>query len=166
VNILKKNRVQLVGFRELKSHEKLEVLKWRNLYSIRKWMFTQDKISFNSHLKFIRSLAVRSDKQYFALKKGLACIGVVSLVDIDSEKANIGLYANPNRKRQGRVLTTEVVKFAFEELLISKVIAEVFHENKKAYKLYKSCGFVDKETSHADGKKVIVMEKYNENRYF
>jgi UDP-4-amino-4,6-dideoxy-N-acetyl-beta-L-altrosamine N-acetyltransferase len=156
--------VQLVDFRELKSHEKLEVLKWRNLYSIRKWMFTQDKISFNSHLKFIRSLTECKDKQYFVLKKGLACMGVVSLVDIDSEKANIGLYANPNRKRQGRVLTSEVVKFAFEELLVSKVIAEVFHDNKKAYKLYESLGFVDKERSYVDGTKVIVMEKYNENR--
>ena len=57
--------IQLLNFIDLKLEEKEMILKWRNHPEIRKWMYNQDNITLENHLKFIEELKIKDDQLYF-----------------------------------------------------------------------------------------------------
>nr|WP_321268055.1 UDP-2,4-diacetamido-2,4,6-trideoxy-beta-L-altropyranose hydrolase [uncultured Sulfurimonas sp.] len=165
--ILKNNflyKCKLINFIDLKFEEKKMILEWRNNPIIREWMYNQDIISLESHLKYIESLEKSKDKKYFLVKKNNENIGVIDFVNIKKDSANMGIYANPKSKGVGKILLENILKYAFEELKVKKIYAEVFAENKKAYEFYKKFNFKSFNTKKINDKEVICLELKYENR--
>jgi len=147
---------KLINFTDLSLADKKMVLEWRNHPSIRKWMFSQYKISITDHLKYIDILSLKSDRVYFLVKKDNQAIGVIDLTDIDyvDSKAYIGLYAKPNLRGVGKILMQEIINYAFGILKLNILLSEVFEENQLAITLYKKFAF--QEISRRDN--IIIME--------
>jgi len=76
----------------------------------------------------------------------------------------MGIYANPLSKGVGKILLETISKYAFKELKVNKVFAEVFSENIKAYELYKKFNFIEFDKKIVNNKEVICMELKDENR--
>ena len=155
---------ELVNFVTLDIKEKEMILGWRNNSSVREWMYNQEPIPLESHLKYIEFLKKSKDKRYFLVKKNNEDIGVIDFVNITSDTVHMGLYANPKSKGVGKVLLENISKYAFEELKVKKVFAEVFAENKKAYELYKKFNYEPFDKKMINDKEVICMELDYENR--
>ena len=154
-----KNSV-LINFINLTSNEKEMVLAWRNHPNIKRWMYTQEDISLENHLNFIKSLENNNEKLYFLVKKEDEYIGVIDFTNITTNKAEIGLYAKPSLRGVGSVLMESIIDYGFNVLKVDALISEVFEHNESAIRLYEKFDF--KETSRREN--IIVMELKNENR--
>ena len=158
--------VELINFINLSLDEKKMVLKWRNTPAIKKWMFNQNKIDLDNHLHYIESLKQKKDRLYFLLKSEHQAIGVIDFTNIDTKnnKAEFGIYTNPNLKGKGNLLMSILIQYAFKNLNIKTLKAEVFAENLPAIKLYVRYNFKEKKRYLLNNKQIIQMELKNENR--
>ena len=163
-----KNKIELINFINTSLEEKKMILKWRNHPNIKKWMYNQKKISFNSHLNFIKSLKYSKDKIYFLVKMDKEYIGVIDFTKIDykNKLTYFGLYSNPYSKTTGigTILLKTIINYAFNVLNMNILKLEVFKTNKKALNLYKKFKFKKTGEKIVNNKKVILMELRNENR--
>jgi len=152
--------IKLFNFTTLSLEEKKMILEWRNNPNIRKWMYTQDNITLENHLKFIEELKIKDDQLYFLVKKNENYIGVIDFIDINPNiSLKMGIYTNPTLKGNGKILLETIINFSFEILKVEKIFSEVFFENEKAYNLYKSYNFKEVENKVINNKIVIGMEK-------
>jgi UDP-4-amino-4,6-dideoxy-N-acetyl-beta-L-altrosamine N-acetyltransferase len=89
---------------------------------------------------------------------------VVDLTDITTTSAEIGIYANPDMRSVGTLLMDALIRYAFNTLKLTKLIANVFSNNEKAKRLYQKFDF--KETTRITYKEreMICMERNNDNR--
>jgi len=163
---MKLNDTTLINFIDLNEDTQLEILTWRNHPTIKKWMYTDDDISFDNHLNFISSLEDDRNKKYFLVEKNEQKIGVIYFTNIDyiNKKTDFGIYAKPNSKGFGKILMSTIIDYAFYNLKMDRLIAEVFVENSKAISLYKKFNFREIDIKVVDGRDMIVMELKNENR--
>ena len=143
--------IKKTNFTELSDKEKLLILKWRNSPKVSNYMHTKN-ISIEDHLSFIKNLQQEKDKNYFLVQQDNKDIGVIYLTN-----NFLGIYANPEKKRVGDILLSEIIKFAFNEKKLSSLKAEVFKENSTAIKLYKRLGFV----TIKDNETMLIMEVNN-----
>ena len=154
--------IQLINFINL-THEELKmVLDWRNNPSIKKWMYSSDDITLDSHLKYIVSLKKRDDRKYFLVKDNNNYIGVIDLTSINykNKEAEIGLYSNPEIKGNGKIILQSIIEYGFNNLKLERLFANLFIENETAYSLYKNFSFKE----YKRDEQLIYMELKNENR--
>jgi len=147
--------IKLKNFIKLSYDEKLMVLSWRNNLRIRKNMYSNKIINVKNHLNFIKNLVDDKENKYFLLDD----IGVIYFNNIANEKAEIGLYSNPEKYGVGDILMKYILSFNFEYLYL-----EVLETNKKAVDLYLKYNFKIKNKKLNKNKKIICMELKNENR--
>ena len=160
------NDIKLTNFTDLTLEEKKEVLSWRNNSNIRKWMYNENEITLEEHLRFVDTLSKNTNKLYFYIKKGNQPIGVIDFTELNSKEIYFGLYANPYVKIAGigRILEQISIDYAFNELQVSKLKLEVFEENIQVRNLHKKYKFKETGERIINNKKVICMELINENR--
>jgi len=158
------DRIELINFIKLSSEEKKMILLWRNDDNIRIWMHNNSYIELRDHLSFIESLKKSSNTLYFLVKKGNSYLGVIDFTNINSNSAEFGLYSNPKLKAIGKVLLKIICNYAFNELNIKTLHAEVFYDNVKAIKLYKKFDFLEMKKKVINNREVTYMELKNENR--
>jgi len=160
-----KNSV-LINFINLTSNEKEMVLAWRNHPNIKRWMYTQEDISLENHLNFIKSLENNNEKLYFLVKKEDEYIGVIDFTDLHNSHIYFGLYANPMTKvlGVGRILEQISIDYAFDVLKVNGLQLEVFADNIQVRNLHKKFNFKETGTKMINNKEVICMELKNENR--
>lgn len=157
-------KVELVNFTDLLQDEKKMVLEWRNNQNIRKWMFNQDEIKLEDHLKYIDSLKTKDDRVYFLVKQNKQPMGVIDFTDITAHSADIGIYSNPDLRGVGSLLMNLIIEYAFNVLKIKSLISEVYEENRSAIKLYNRFNFKEIKTIVVNNKKIICMELKDEDR--
>ena len=158
------NNITLINFTELSLQEKEMILLWRNDKAVKVWMYDELDIQIEKHLSFIEKLKDSYEKLYFLVKKKDNYLGVIDFTDINNNTAKFGLYSNPKLKGIGKVLLKTICDYAFSELNIKTLHAEVFSNNIKAIKLYKKFDFLEIKKKVINNKEVTCMELKNENR--
>lgn len=128
-------------FCDLNEEEKRFVWEWRNDDNVRKWMYNQGVIPWESHLQFIQGLAHRSDRKYWLVEKENIPIGVIDLVDNEGGHAEFGYYANPNAKGIGFGLLKAGLLFVFQHNVIQSIYLSVSSQNRIAIALDIFLGF-------------------------
>jgi UDP-4-amino-4,6-dideoxy-N-acetyl-beta-L-altrosamine N-acetyltransferase len=127
-------------------------------------MLNSNEISLNEHLSYIESLKNRSDKRYFLVQKGNDYLGVVDLIDITTTSAEIGIYVNPDKRGVGGLLMEALIRYAFDTLKLTKLIANVFSNNENAKRLYQKFDFQEIDRTMHKEREMIYMERNNDNR--
>ena len=155
--------IELINFTDLSLDEKKMILEWRKHPNIKKWMYTQEDISWENHLKFIDSLTSNKDKLYFVLKENEEYIGVIDFYNFKDNSCDIGLYQNPNLKGRGQDIVNEICKYAFSCLNLKNIFAEVIISNTKAYDLYHQFGFQIVKKLNVKKHNIYRMELINDN---
>ncbi|WP_456392304.1 UDP-2,4-diacetamido-2,4,6-trideoxy-beta-L-altropyranose hydrolase [Nitratifractor sp.] len=158
--IRKAPRYTTIDFPAMDESQKRRVLEWRNDPKVRKWMYNRSPISWKDHLRWIEGLRDQETRRYWLVQRAESDIGIIDLVDIDpkSKRANIGLYADPERRGEGVFLMLILMKKA-EEVGLKTLRAEVFAENLRAIQLYRFFGFEEQSLKRVDGREIIVMER-------
>lgn len=149
---------------ELSDEKKDMLLRWRNDDNVRKWMYTSDIISKENHFEFIDTLENNKSDKYFLVQQENKNLGVIYFNNITKTDCKFGLYANVELKSVGKILLTCIFEYAFNNLALGEIFAEVFQENTKAISLYEKIGLKKIDTKIVNNKKVICMGYKNENR--
>lgn len=72
-------------------------------------------------------------------------LGTISLKEIDLESKNAELAISLRQKAQGKGIAADamrqLLKIAFEEILLVRIYLNVLSENERAIRLYERCGF-------------------------
>lgn len=141
------NELNIINFIHLSYEEKKMVLNWRNHSNIRRWMYSDDIISEEEHIKFIDKLATDDARFYWIVKKRNECLGTVSFnkIDFKNKYAYLGIYSNPYStfKNKGSMLIKCIKTLAFEIVELHTLKLEVLDSNQKAINFYKKEKFIE-----------------------
>ena len=129
------------------THEQKKALrKIRNQNSVRKSMYTEQKISFDEHLAWVQHLQCDSQQIVFVVFVADVVRGAVSVNAIDRthRKADWAFYLDASvRGGLGAVLEFGLINFIFQRLGLEKLNCEVIETNEAVVKLHKKFGFVE-----------------------
>jgi len=112
------------NFRQINDEEIHLVWEWRNHIEIRKWMYNQDLIPLENHIKFIGNLKTDDTKQYWLVKRKDVAIGVMSIIGINDMSGEWGYYIAP--EFHGKNLGVEFYYYSFEFLFNIMKMEKVF----------------------------------------
>jgi len=160
--MLVNNKVySFVAFQELSIVELQEILDWRNHESIRKWMYNQDLVSLDDHLKFAKQLNNTNEKLYFLVKRDNLPIGVFSLVNIRNNFGEWGYYLAPryHNKSLGVEFYYAVLSYCFSYLNFDKIVGYAMESNRAANSLNTLFSF-DKRTVSKIGFSELYYERF------
>ena len=156
--------VKLENYVNTSKNDQTLTLKMRNHSEVRKFMFNQKEISEDSHMKFIQTLAERTDIRYFLVKRNKKVIGSINFSRINLHNSvEFGIYTNPFEKKNiaGRILEAAAIHYAFYELGVRKIKLKVLTNNDRAINFYKKSGFELINMKKVNKKDVFCMEKIN-----
>ncbi|WP_445475043.1 UDP-4-amino-4,6-dideoxy-N-acetyl-beta-L-altrosamine N-acetyltransferase [Methanococcoides methylutens] len=133
------------NFINTSTEEKEIVRNCRNHVSVREWMYSDNIISSEEHIYFIKNLKNDNNNFYWIVQKGQECIGVISLnkIDLRNKNAYLGIYSNPycKLKTKGNLLIKCLKTLAFDIAKLHTLKLEVVDNNKRAISFYKKSGF-------------------------
>lgn len=140
------------NFTVISEEEAKMILSWRNDSEIRKFMYTTEIISLDSHLKFVESLKTRDDCVYWLVFREGKPTGVVSLTDIklDKSQCELGYYMSPEMGKTGIGLDFlfNALLHVFENIEVKELYGGVHRENVNAITLDKYLELsIDEKTS-------------------
>jgi len=116
------------------------VLSWRNHPNIRRFMYTQHKISMREHQDWFKN-AVQDDTKHLLIFETTSPLGFINF-NISSTTAEWGFYISPNAPRGcGRQLGEASLQYAFETLDIHKVCGQVLAYNDASIRFHEKLGF-------------------------
>ena len=150
------------------------IIKWRNQDFVRRNFIYQELFTREGHEEWTRTMIDSGKGVQFiiCIKENDRPIGSVYLRDIDktAKKAEYGIFIGENEtwgRGYGFKTATLMLKYAFEELKLHKVMLRVLADNERAKKSYEHAGFVQEaylkdevflEGSYRD---LILMAAFN-----
>lgn len=159
--------LEFKNYINLTSEESHEVLTCRNHAEIRKWMYNDDIIKLDDHLKFIEKLRKNNESFYWAAYQGSSYIGSINITHIctDTQTATWGYYLNPIYIGGGKGLDIEycALKLFFNSLGLKEVNGEINRLNNPALKLHSIFGYSSEPSDKPDYIKVnLDAQKWSE----
>ncbi|CAM2861175.1 UDP-4-amino-4, 6-dideoxy-N-acetyl-beta-L-altrosamine N-acetyltransferase [Helicobacter burdigaliensis] len=150
--------IRLKNFTKLSNEETIRVLSWRNHPKIAPFM-NNTLVSQKEHLEFLASLKTSLDKEYFLVYNEEIPIGVIDFIDIKrGDSCEFGIYSNPNLSGCGKLLMEILLEYAFNNLKVKEIKAQVQCENIKAMKLYAKFGFIKIGEKMMNNKKLNLIK--------
>ena len=124
------------------------IVKWRNEDFVRKNFIYQKPFTREGHLNWVETM-VKTGKvvQFIICTKEKKPVGSVYLRDIDvtHHKAEYGIFIGEKEalsKGYGTEAARLMIRYAFEELKLHKLMLRVLAGNDRAKKSYENAGFV------------------------
>jgi UDP-4-amino-4,6-dideoxy-N-acetyl-beta-L-altrosamine N-acetyltransferase len=121
------------------------ILKWRNQPEIREKMYTTHVISETEHRAYFERIKDDATKLYFmCIDEQEQPVGVINFMDIDTKNrmAFWGFYSgNSARRGVGTQMEYLALSYAFDEMNLHKLNAEVLSTNKPVLDFHQKFGF-------------------------
>jgi UDP-4-amino-4,6-dideoxy-N-acetyl-beta-L-altrosamine N-acetyltransferase len=152
-----KQHIELVPIISLSVETQFKVLAIRNEPKIRELMFMDHVIDSSEHIAWLNRLKQdRSQLVFVILQPDHEPIGVVTIYGIDRhhKKALWGFYTKEEHpKGLGTAVLILMLNFAFGDLGLEKLNAEVLETNKPAARLHERLGFTEEGHRRLDVEK-------------
>ena len=172
------NQVVWKKINRVPKEDQMYVRKMRNQKSIRKWMYSTDKISTETHKRWLQNTTTKENKIVFVIYKKSDPVGVVSVDDIDKEnkRSSWAFYIKEGHRGGGlgSLIEYNLINFVFEELELRKLNCEVIQGNDPVVKLHKKFffeeeGFKKSEISRGEKRKGVhvlglTKERWKKNK--
>lgn len=140
------------------------VLSWRNHPDIRKYMYTQDYISFEEHLRWFKDVSVDLCYHLLILEIDSVPRGFVNFRCDGAGAATWGFYLAPGSPRGlGRLLGEATTGYAFKVLGLERIWGEVLFDNLASQNFHLHQGFMLENmlsVKTADGQTVGDAHRY------
>jgi UDP-4-amino-4,6-dideoxy-N-acetyl-beta-L-altrosamine N-acetyltransferase len=122
------------------------VLTWRNRPEVADFMFTDHQISEAEHARWFDAVMVDDTRRYWIIEFDGEPVGLANLYDISRlhKRAYLGLYLADDRVRGkgvGAATDRFLMTYAFEDLGLDKLCAEVLATNEAGIRVHQHQGF-------------------------
>ncbi|MGI5943105.1 MAG: GNAT family N-acetyltransferase [Pelotomaculaceae bacterium] len=140
-----------VILRKIKASDTDNIVRWRNSDSVKRNLFTQSELTAEQHLGWLKSkVETGSCAQYIIVVSENSTntdIGTVFIKNIDrqSNKGEFGIFigeADARGKGYAKLATIEILKIAFEKMMLNRVFLTVMADNISGIKVYEKAGFL------------------------
>lgn len=143
----------------------LEVMDWRNNENVRKNMFSDDLITKEQHVNWLKSLKTDKKNSFYVIFYENEPVGVFSFNNMSKEHlvSSWGFYLRQDKKMPAISLLIEekIINYYFNNLGYHKLNCEVLETNPKIIKLHKHFGFQEegcrRENIIKDKKRINVI---------
>ena len=122
------------------------IVRWRNLDSVKCNLYSRDQVSKESHLQWLRTQVYTGRCIQYILESPNGDIGTAFIKNIDHfhKKGEYGIFIGEESARgkgYGRRAKELILQKAFEELGLNRVFLHVFEENIPGIRAYEHAGF-------------------------
>lgn len=138
---------------------------WRNDSNNSKYLRQIPFITSDMQKKWFENYLVNKDEICFSIneiEELNRVVGSLSLYDFDGRQAEFGKILIGDSEAHGKSIgfnsIKAVLKIAFEELKLDKVVLHVYDENVVARHIYEKAGFVKKSCEEVNGMTENYME--------
>ena len=125
------------------------IREWRNLPQVRHYMLTDHVISADEHHAWFERVFESPTCRYWVIRSDDQDVGLLYLYDIDEEHRSCywGFYRGDDTHGRNVGMFAEyfALQFAFQELMLEKVLCETLDFNRGVLRLHQSFGFVEDE---------------------
>ncbi len=135
-----------VVLRPLRNDDRAQLLAWRNLPEIARWMYSDHAISSDEHARWFNGALQDAQRRYWVIEADGRAVGLANLYDLSEEHARTAwayYLADPSTRGQGIGAFVEywVIEHVFGELGLAKLWCEVLIENEAVWRLHEGFGF-------------------------
>lgn len=139
-----------VYLRPLTLEDTFNIVKWRNLPSVRKNLYSQDELTEAQHISYFHNVVEQGKcVQYvIVVNNGYieSEIGTIFIKNIDynNRKGEYGIFIGEEQARgkgYSKVATNEILSIAFQKLNLNRIYLTVLNNNIVAIKSYLRQGF-------------------------
>lgn len=151
------NKMLIQGIvRKMVEEDLATVLKWRNHIDVRRFMYTQHKITTDEHRSWFEQILNDETRFPLIFEVDNISIGFINFNQHGSiPVADWGFYLAPNTpKGMGRQLGLCALDYAFNKLKLHKVCGEALSFNERSIQLHLTLGFKQEgvlREQHFDG---------------
>lgn len=119
------------------------VLAWRNHPEVRRFMLTHHEITLAEHTQWFTRLSKDHTRRLLIVQEYGCPIGYVQFCNVEpGGVADWGFYARPEAaKGTGRKLGATALDYAFDQLNLHKVCAQVIESNQASIRFHERLGF-------------------------
>ncbi len=138
----------MISFRPLQRADQQQILSWRNLPQIRRYMLTDHVISAAEHAEWFNRVLDNPKYRHWIICCDHQDVGLLNLYDIDpaNRRCYWGFYVagtSVRGKNVGMFAEFCVLQHVFEELRFRKLSCEVLDFNRGVLRLHQAFGFVE-----------------------
>lgn len=126
-----------------------DIVRWRNQKFVQENFIYQKNFTPEIHNKWMQTMVESGQVIQFIIWERISNkkIGSVYLRDIDyqNKKAEFGIFIGEKDylgKGYGKIATRLIISYAFEKLNLNKIFLRLLTHNKRAFKCYSDCGFI------------------------
>ncbi len=139
-----------VYLRPLTLEDTAKIVKWRNLPSVRRYLYSQDELTEAQHISYFHNTVEQGKCVQYVIVVNNGTfeseIGTIFIKNIDygNRKGEYGIFIGEEWARgkgYSKVATGEILRIAFRELNLNRVYLTVLNNNIYAIKSYQSQGF-------------------------
>lgn len=135
-----------ITIRSITLDDTKNIVKWRNSVAVRKNLYSQQELTEDQHISYFEKYISTKKTYQFVILEDASPIGTVFLKNVDafSKNAEFGIFiGEPSARGKGYSYeaTKQILKFAFDELNLDKIVLSVFSDNIPAKKTYEKIGF-------------------------
>jgi UDP-4-amino-4,6-dideoxy-N-acetyl-beta-L-altrosamine N-acetyltransferase len=151
------SKLPTAGVRPMEERDLKRVFSWRMHPEVRRYMFTQDEISFEEHVRWFAKASQDPRRQLLVFEIGSTPLGFISICKIEAGGvAEWGFYSAPEApKGTGRELGRVVLQHTFQVTGVHKICGKTLIANERSIQFHLSLGFVCEgvlRQHHFDGK--------------
>lgn len=157
----------MIKLRDLRPEDQDQVLRWRNLPDVRRWMYTDHVIGPEEHAAWFRDALTNPSKKYWVITWQQCDVGLANLGQIDygNRRCTWGLYIADAQTRGhgiGASAASFMLDYVFSELALERLWCEVLSTNVTAIAAYRSLGMkreglLRRHVTKSDGSHDVVV---------
>ena len=133
---------KVINYVDCTHEQQQEILRLRNLDTIRKWMVNPEIISEENHFKFIEKLKGNCDRLYFAIYHEGLLVGTYNLTKESDDVWERGIFANPETQGKGETAYWEhQILDSLPAKGIKTISAKVKLDNIRSIKYHEKLGY-------------------------
>lgn len=127
------------------------IVRWRNLPSVRKNLYSQKELTPEQHISYYKNVVQCGKCAQFIIsvkeEEASTDIGTVFIknIDYDNKSGEYGIFIGEESARgkgYAKLATSQILAYGFESLMLNRIFLTVMADNMPAIKAYESAGFI------------------------
>ena len=135
----------MIQLRDVRPGDRQQLLHWRNLPDVARWMYTDHEITDAAHDRWFDGIVGDPTRRYWMITADADAVGLVNLTDIDTShrRCEFGVYLGAREARgtgAGSAALFLALDHAFVDLALDRVSASAMADNSEAIMAYERLG--------------------------
>ncbi len=147
------------------------VISWRNAETNRRFFLSNNTINLEEQIAWTQQLAGRIDDFTYAIESNSDAVGMLGLYNIKYDPIQTGeigrILVDSRHRRHGiaSVAINILLEFAFHEIMLQYVYANILEQNVASRSLFEKIGFQEKFQFQTPERRSVIQLEINRDLF-